>query len=201
MEFLDLINRDTGPAGTGIQILGTYENEEKLRLEHPTGVVGDCYMVNNSLYVWDKNINDWHKSANIEGPIGPKGDRGPKGSLNPTSYNAVCFVSFKDSNSTGTSTITTTRIIPGIITLCDRISGVINDTGGKFYLYNTTTNEKISDMEFILNKGNTSDMNFSEVNFTDLYAGGNLEVKTEITGDNSSNVSFLINVILKSYKL
>lgn len=116
MEFLDLINRDTGPAGTGIQILGTYENEEELRLEHPTGVVGDCYMVNNSLYVWDKNINDWHKSANIEGPIGPKGDRGPQGSLDPTSYNAVCFVSFKDSNSTGTSTITTTRIIPGIIT-------------------------------------------------------------------------------------
>ncbi len=56
-------------------------------------------------------------------------------------------------------------------------------------------------MEFILNKGNTSDMNFSEVNFTALYAGGNLEVRTEITGDNSSNVSFLINVILKSYKL
>ncbi len=49
MEFLDLINRDTGPAGTGIQILGTYENEEELRLEHPTGVVGDCYIVNNSL--------------------------------------------------------------------------------------------------------------------------------------------------------
>lgn len=57
-------------------------------------------------------------------------------------------------------------------------------------------------MEFILNKGNTSDMNFSEVNFTALYAGGNLEVRTEITGDNSSNVSFsMINVILKSYKL
>lgn len=171
MEFLDLINRDTGPAGTGIQILGTYENEEELRLEHPTVVVGDCYMVNNSLYVWDKNINDWHKSANIEGPIGPKGDRGPQGSLDPTSYNAVCFVSFKDSNSTGTSTI-------------------------------TTTNEKISDMEFILNKGNTSDMNFSEVNFADIYADRNLEVRTEITGDNSSNVSFsMINVILKSYKL
>lgn len=85
--------------------------------------------------------------------------------------------------------------------MCGRISGVTNDTGGKFYLYNTTTNEKISDMEFILNKVNTSDMNFSEVNFTDIYAGGNLEVKTEITGDNSSNVSFLINVILKSYKL
>lgn len=56
MEFLDLINRDTGPAGTGIQILGTYENEEKLRLEHPTGVVGDCYMVNNSLYIYGIKI-------------------------------------------------------------------------------------------------------------------------------------------------
>ncbi|MBS5777953.1 MAG: collagen-like protein [Acholeplasma sp.] len=159
------------------------------------------------------------------GPIGPKGDKGdpgPQGSLGPTSYSAVCFVSFKDSNNAGTSTITSTRIIPGIsdiisisgnqikvsktsvfeITLCGRISGVTNDTGGKFYLYNTTTNEKISDLEFILNKGNTSDMDFSEVNFADIYAGGNLEVRTEITGDNSSNISFsMINVILKSYKL
>ncbi len=57
-------------------------------------------------------------------------------------------------------------------------------------------------MEFILNKGNTSDMNFSEVNFADIYTDRNLEVRTEITGDNSSNVSFsMINVILKSYKL
>ena len=57
-------------------------------------------------------------------------------------------------------------------------------------------------MEFILDKGNTSDMDFSEVNFADIYAGGNLEVRTEITGDTSGNVSFsMINVILKSYKL
>lgn len=58
-------------------------------------------------------------------------------------------------------TVTTTRIIPGNsdiisisgnqikvsktsvfeVTLCGRISGVTNDTGGKFYLYNATTNE------------------------------------------------------------
>ncbi len=70
-------------------------------------------------------------------------------------------------------TVTTTRIIPGNsdiisisgnqikvsktsvfeVTLCGRISGVTNDTGGKFYLYNATTNEKISDMEFVLDKG------------------------------------------------
>lgn len=154
------------------------------------------------------------------GPTGPKGDIGPTGTLGPTSYNVICFASFKDSNTTGTSTITTTRIIPGVsdiisisgnqikvmktsvleITLCGRISGVTNDTAGKFYLYNTTTGEKISDMEFVLDKGNTSDMDFSEVNFADVYAGGNLEVRTEIIGNDTGNISFsMINVILKSY--
>ena len=156
------------------------------------------------------------------GPIGPTGPTGPQGSLGPTSYNVVCFASFKDSTTAGTSTITTTRIIPGLsdiisisgnqikvartsvfeITLCGRISGVTNDTGGKFYLYNTTTGEKISDMEFVLDKGNTSDMDFSEVNFADVYAGGNLEVRTEIIGNDTGNVSFsMINIILKSYKM
>ncbi len=147
---------------------------------------------------------------------------GPRGTLGPTSYDAVCFSSFKDTNSAGTSIITTTRIIPGNsdiisitgnkinilrtsvfeITLCGRISGVTNDTGGKFYLYNTATGEKISDMEFVLDKGNTSDMDFSEVNFVDIYTGGSLEVRTEIIGNDTGNISFsMINVILKSYKL
>ena len=43
---------------------------------------------------------------------------------------------------------------------------------------------------------------FSKVNFTDIYTGGNLEVRTEIIGDDTGNISFsMINVILKSYKL
>ncbi len=157
-----------------------------------------------------------------QGEIGPTGPTGPQGSLGPTSYDAVCFASFKDSTNAGTSTVTTTRIIPGVsdiisitgnqinilrtsvfeITLCGRISGVTNDTGGKFYLYNTTTGEKISDMEFILDKGNTSDMDFSEVNFADISTGGKLEVRTEITGNDTGNISFsMINVIIKSYRL
>lgn len=45
-------------------------------------------------------------------------------------------------------------------------------------------------------------MDFSEVNFADIYTGGNLEVRTEIIGDDTGNISFsMINVILKSYKL
>lgn len=158
----------------------------------------------------------------LTGEVGPTGPTGPQGSLGPTSYDAVCFASFKDSTNAGTSTVTTTRIIPGVsdiisitgnqinilrtsvfeITLCGRISGVTNDTGGKFYLYNTTTGEKISDMEFALDKGNTSDMDFSEVNFADISTGGKLEVRTEIIGNDTGNISFsMINVIIKSYKL
>ena len=74
--------------------------------------------------------------------------------------------------------------------------------GKKFYLYNITTGEKNSDLEFVLDKGSTSDMDFSKVNFADIYTGGNLEVRTEIIGDDTGNISFsMINVILKSYKL
>ena len=158
----------------------------------------------------------------VEGKIGPTGPQGPQGTLGPTSYNAVCFSSFKDTTNAGTMTVTTTRIIPGNsdiisisgnqikvsktsvfeVTLCGRISGVTNDTGGKFYLYNATTNEKISDMEFVLDKGTTSDMDFSEVNFVDVYAGGNLEIRTEVIGNDTGNISFsMVNVILKRYNL
>ena len=163
-----------------------------------------------------------------KGDIGPQGEKGeagpigPQGTLGPTSYNAVCFSSFKDTTNAGTMTVTTTRIIPGNsdiisisgnqikvsktsvfeVTLCGRISGVTNDTGGKFYLYNATTNEKISDMEFVLDKGTTSDMDFSEVNFVDVYAGGNLEIRTEVIGNDTGNISFsMVNVILKRYNL
>ncbi len=159
----------------------------------------------------------------IQGEAGPQGPEGPRGTLGPTSYDAVAFVSYKDTKSAGTATSTTLRIIPGFsdiisitgntkidilrtsvfeITLCGRISGVTKDTGGKFYLYNTTTGEKISDMDFVLNPGNTSDMDFSEVNFADIYANSSLEVRTEIIGNDTGNISFsMINLILKSYKL
>ena len=159
----------------------------------------------------------------IQGKTGPQGPEGPRGTLGPTSYDAVAFISYKDTNSAGTATSTTLRIIPGLsdiisitgntkidilrtsvfeITLCGRISGVTNDTGAKFYLYNTTTGEKISDMEFVLNKGTTSDMDFSEVNFADIYAGSSLEIRTEIIGNDTGNICFsMINLILKSYKL
>ena len=160
------------------------------------------------------------------GPTGPKGDKGeigPTGTMGPTSYSVVAFASYSDSKGAGTSSITTTRVIPGNsdiivipddkkisflktgvyeITLCGRISDVTNDSGGNFYLYNTTTNQKVSDMNFVLDKGSTSDMDFSEINITDIYAGANLEVRKEVTGNTAGDISFsMINIIIKGYMM
>ena len=45
-------------------------------------------------------------------------------------------------------------------------------------------------------------MDFSKVNFADIYTGGNLEARKEIIGDDTGNISFsMVNVILKRYNL
>ncbi len=49
------------------------------------------------------------------------------------------------------------------ITLCGRISGVTDNTGASFSLYNATTSQVISDLQFDLNKGVTTDMVFSNL--------------------------------------
>lgn len=76
----------TGPAGkdgTGVTIMGSYDNEETLREEHPTGNIGDAYLINNILYVWSATENDWVSAGSIQGPQGPTGPTGPTGTAGP----------------------------------------------------------------------------------------------------------------------
>ena len=76
---------DTGPAGadgkdgTGVTILGSYDDEEALKSEHPTGSVGDSYLVAGDLYVWSASESAWKNVGTVQGPQGPKGDTGPQG--------------------------------------------------------------------------------------------------------------------------
>lgn len=78
----------TGPSGFGIRILGTYNNLNDLIREHPTGNVGDGYMVGDSLYIWSDNQGTW---ANVGQIKGDKGDRGEPG---PEKIGAAYLVSF-----------------------------------------------------------------------------------------------------------
>ena len=62
-----------GNDGTGVTILGSYDTEEDLRAEHPTGNMGDAYLVAGSLYVWSATKNDWENVGNIQGTPGKDG--------------------------------------------------------------------------------------------------------------------------------
>lgn len=63
-----------GKDGTGVTILGSYDTEEELKEAHPTGSLGDSYIVAGDLYVW--NSTDWQNVGNIQGPAGATGEDG-----------------------------------------------------------------------------------------------------------------------------
>lgn len=179
----------------------------------------------------DFNDNMHHLTFYIpKGEKGEKGDQGsvdpagPTGSLGPTSYDVIAFVSYPNTTVAGIALTGASRIIPGItnkismegsnsikinqsglyeITVCGRISGVTKDIGGAFYLIKSETSEVLTDMSFILSKGNTEDMDFSEISFVDITAPATLQIKTEIDGDTvTSNIEFSsINVLIKGYSV
>ena len=73
---------------------------------HPTGIVGDCYLINGVLYFWNDEKGIWDEAGKIIGSTGPKGDRGDKGDIGPTgplnnlptSYDGIIFASFAQAN-------------------------------------------------------------------------------------------------------
>lgn len=72
---------DTGATGAATTIKGSYNSYQELIVAHPTGSLGDSYIVDGSLYVW--NGNAWENVGNIKGDTGatgPKGDTGNTGS-------------------------------------------------------------------------------------------------------------------------
>ena len=73
-----------GDPGTGVTILGSFETEEALNAAHPTGTVGQSYLVGGYLYVWSETTSKWENVGNIQGPAGPAGAAGPQGPAGAT---------------------------------------------------------------------------------------------------------------------
>jgi len=69
-----------GEDGKGVSILGSYNTVEDLYDEHPTGNIGDAYLVGGNLYVWDNLNSDWKNVGNIKGADGAQGPQGEAGS-------------------------------------------------------------------------------------------------------------------------
>ena len=64
---------DTGDIGIGTVIKGHYTTYEEFVSVHPTGEVGDAYIVDSSYYYWDGT--GWANAGSIKGE---KGDTGGK---------------------------------------------------------------------------------------------------------------------------
>jgi hypothetical protein len=81
----------TGPIGAGLNILGSYATYSQLVAAHPTGSIGDAYIIVGDLWVWTGT--QWLNTGNILGPTGPTGPvstvpstvTGPTGPTGPQS--------------------------------------------------------------------------------------------------------------------
>lgn len=67
-EQLAALKGPKGDNGTSVTILGSYASEEELKAAQPAGSMGDSYLVQGSLYVW--NGGEWENVGSIQGPKG-----------------------------------------------------------------------------------------------------------------------------------
>lgn len=70
---------EKGADGTSVNILGSYNSLAELKAAHPTGNIGDAYLINGDMYVWSVEKNDWDNVGNIQGPAGENGQNGQDG--------------------------------------------------------------------------------------------------------------------------
>ena len=70
-QGLQGIQGEKGEQGTGVTIKGSYATESELKSAHPTGTLGDAYLVSGDLYVWSGTA--WENVGNIQGPQGETG--------------------------------------------------------------------------------------------------------------------------------
>ncbi len=80
-----------GSDGTSVNILGSYNSVEELEQAHPTGNIGDAYLINGDMYVWNVEINDWDNVGNIQGPAGERGPQGEQGIQGPTGNDGTSY--------------------------------------------------------------------------------------------------------------
>lgn len=70
-----------GETGAALAIKGSFPSLEELQEQHPTGTLGDAYMVGSRLYSWSGSA--WVDCGDIKGPKGDQGDQGERGPVGP----------------------------------------------------------------------------------------------------------------------
>lgn len=70
-----------GETGAALAIKGSFPSLEELQDQHPTGTLGDAYMVGSRLYSWSGSA--WVDCGDIKGPKGDQGTQGERGPTGP----------------------------------------------------------------------------------------------------------------------
>lgn len=73
---------DTGDIGIGTIIKGHYNSYSEFIAVHPSGSLGDAYIVDGSYYYW--NENGWANAGSVRGDTGETGSKGDKGDKGDT---------------------------------------------------------------------------------------------------------------------
>ena len=73
---------DTGDIGIGTIIKGHYNSYSEFISVHPSGSLGDAYIVDGSYYYWDGN--GWANAGSVKGDTGETGAKGDKGDKGDT---------------------------------------------------------------------------------------------------------------------
>ena len=73
---------DTGDIGIGTIIKGHYDSYADFIAVHPSGSLGDAYIVDGSYYYW--NENGWANAGSVKWDTGPQGEKGDKGDTGAT---------------------------------------------------------------------------------------------------------------------
>ena len=70
-----------GETGAALAIKGSFPSLEELQEQHPTGQLGDAYMIGTHLYSWSGSA--WVDCGDIKGPKGDQGTQGERGPTGP----------------------------------------------------------------------------------------------------------------------
>lgn len=82
-EFLRAMKGERGPKGEDGKSFYIQGQKDSVEALPQTGQVGEGWLVNGSVYIWDVSINTWINGGSLKGEKGETGERGPQGVQGP----------------------------------------------------------------------------------------------------------------------
>ena len=172
---------DSGDIGIGTVIKGHYDNYSEFIAVHPSGSLGDAYIVDGSYYYW--NENGWANAGSVKGDTGPQGDKGDKGDTGATGSKG----DKGDTGATGAGVTIKGSYNTYAELIHDHPTGNEGDSylvNGSLYVWNGSAWENVGNIKG--EKGDIGASGFSPIVNVD-HATGQIVITTE---DGSSTISF-----------